>query len=166
MDLTWITADLAVGGHVPAEFAAQLGDGVGWVIDMRDEACDDPDVLAALGVRFLTLPTPDLQAPTQAQLDAGVGFAREAQAEGGRLLIHCQHGIGRSATLALCVLVDRGLDPMAALQQAKDRRERVSPSPAQYEAWTAWIRRCAPAAAIPPFDAFKAVAYRHLAAEA
>ena len=46
---------------------------------------------------------------------------------------------------------------------AKDLRERVSPSPAQYEAWIAWMRRRTPQARVPDFDAFKAIAYRHLA---
>ena len=60
-------------------------------------------------------------------LDEGVAFARRARAQGRRLLVHCHHGIGRSATLALCVLVDRGLSPLDALSQAKDdaRREQI-----------------------------------------
>jgi protein-tyrosine phosphatase len=76
------------------------------------------------------------------------------------VLIHCQHGIGRSALLALCVLVDCGHEPLAALELAKSRRAKVSPSPAQYEAWATWLRgrEIAP----PSFDAFAAIAYRHL----
>jgi len=99
-------------------------------------------------------------------LDAGVQFAADARREGRRLLIHCEHGIGRSATVALCVMVARGADPLTALRQAKDARALVSPSPAQYDAWSRWIRRRAPAAPVPDFEAFKAVAYRHLKAGA
>lgn len=165
---SWITADLAVGGAFGAEEAARLAaeHGVGHVVDMREEACDDAEALTAAGLRFLSLPTVDHHAPTQAQLDAGVAFSAEAQAVGGGLLIHCQHGIGRSATLALCVLVDRGHAPLAALQLAKDARELVSPSPAQFEAWCAWMRRRVPSVTPPHFDAFKAIAYRHLSIEA
>jgi hypothetical protein len=164
-DLTWITDDLAVGGVIPPGAAAALAgeQGVGFVVDMREEACDDTTELAASGLAFLRLPTVDNRAPAQAQLDEGVAFARTAQAAGGKLLIHCQHGIGRSATLALCVLVDRGFEPLAALRRAKDLRALVSPSPVQYEAWALWLGRAAPGAAIPHFDAFKAIAYRHLA---
>jgi protein tyrosine phosphatase (PTP) superfamily phosphohydrolase (DUF442 family) len=163
-DLSWIAADLAVGGALAPGAAAALAreQGVGHVIDMREEACDDAAELAAAGLAFLRLPVADHHAPAQSQLDEGVAFARAARAAGSRLLIHCQHGIGRSATLALCILVDRGADPLAALAAAKDIRERVSPSPAQYEAWVAWMRRCAPQAEAPGFDAFKQVAYRHL----
>jgi predicted protein tyrosine phosphatase len=167
VELDWITGDLAVGGHLPPGAAAGLArDGVAFVVDMREEACDDSAELRACGLRWLHLPVHDHHAPTQGQLDRGVAFARAARAADGRLLIHCQHGIGRSATLALCVLADRGLDPLAALRLAKDARERVSPSPAQYEAWAAWLRRARPQAAVPPFEAFRAVAYRHLPADA
>jgi hypothetical protein len=164
-DLSWITDELAIGGRIPAGGAQLLAElGVGFVVDLRDEACDDVAELSACGLRFLRLPVADHHAPSQDQLDAGVRFARLAQAAGARLLIHCQHGIGRSATLALCVLTDRGLEPMAALRRTKDARERVSPSPPQYEAWAAWLRRRRPGTAAPPFDVFRTVAYRHLGA--
>lgn len=75
------------------------------------------------------------------------------------------HGIGRSALLALCVLVSEGLEPLGALEAANARRPLVSPSPAQYHAWIRWRgrRREAQAApwSFPDFDAFKAVAHRH-----
>jgi protein-tyrosine phosphatase len=114
------------------------------------------------GLRFLHLPTEDNAAIEQAMLDRGAQFARSAEREGLRLLIHCEHGIGRSATVALCVLVDRGFQPLEALARAKNARALVSPSPAQYEAWVTWLRRRAPATEAPSFDAFKAIAYSHL----
>ena len=167
LDLSWIAPDLAVGGVLlPGAAQALPASGVSHVVDMRAEACDDEAELAAAGLRFLSLPTLDHHAPTQAQLDEGVAFAEAARRAGGRVLVHCEHGIGRSATLALCVLVHRGLEPLAAMRAAKNRRERVSPSPAQYEAWAEWMRRRTPRAAVPHFDAFKAIAYRHLPVEA
>ncbi|HEX2724201.1 MAG TPA: hypothetical protein VHN20_00110, partial [Beijerinckiaceae bacterium] len=78
-------------------------------------------------------------------------------------------GIGRSATLALCVLVSRGMEPLQALELAKSRRSLVSPSPAQYEAWVQWLRawktRARAAWDMPCFDAFKTIAYRQLQTE-
>lgn len=163
-NLSWVAADLAVGGAFPAGRAADLVHlhGVGAVIDVRAEACDDAGELAACGLRFLHLPTPDHHAVPQPMLDLGVEFAGRAKADGLNLLVHCEHGIGRSALVALCVMVDRGLGPLEALARAKDARALVSPSPAQYEAWTAWVARRSPEARIPTFEAFKAIAYRHL----
>jgi protein-tyrosine phosphatase len=99
----------------------------------------------------------------------GVTFINCHLDRGERVLVHCEHGIGRSATLALCVLVSRGMQPLQALELAKSRRPLVSPSPTQYEGWANWLRTCKTqrrlAWEIPHFDAFKAIAYRHLHGE-
>lgn len=163
-NFSWILPDLAVGGSFPLEHATTLAceHGVGAVVDLREEACDDAAGLAACGLEFLHLPTPDMEAVSQPMLDQAVAFGRESVRGGRRLLIHCEHGIGRSATAALCVMVDRGWSPMAALEQAKDQRALISPSAAQYEAWTLWLRR-RNVEAIPSYHEFGIVAYRHLA---
>jgi protein-tyrosine phosphatase len=114
-------------------------------------------------MRFLHLPTPDMTGASQAMLDLGVAFAARAVEESRRLLIHCEHGIGRSATLGLCVLADRGFEPIAALRLAKDARALISPSQAQHETWVQWLRRRHPGCAPPTYHDFGVVAYRHLA---
>jgi predicted protein tyrosine phosphatase len=166
-DFNWVAPGLAVGGCFPTGAAMRLArdHGVGAVIDVRAEACDDPAELAACGLKFLHLPTEDLLGLSQPMLDEGVAFAGRMRREDRRLLIHCQHGIGRSATLALCVLVGQGLTPLEAIAQAKTARARVSPSPAQYEAWTAWLRRRAPHVTTPTFHEFGCIAYQPAAWE-
>jgi hypothetical protein len=167
-NFSWITPDLAVGGSFPAGVGARLAreHRLAGVVDVRSEACDDGQELDACGLRFLHLPTQDMHGVSQPMLDTGVAFAAEIAGQGGALLIHCEHGIGRSALLALCVLVDRGMAPLDALSLAKDNRDRVSPSLSQYEAWAAWIARRAPHAPVPSFHEFGMVAYRHLAQHA
>jgi hypothetical protein len=164
-NLDWVAPDLAIGGSFPAGVALRLAreHGVGAVIDVRRECCDDVAELAACGVEFLHLPTQDLMGVSQPMLDRGVEFAARMSVAGRRLLIHCEHGIGRSALVGLCVLVHRGHDPLKALLRAKDAREQVSPSQEQYEAWAAWLRRRAPQASVPSFHEFGCIAYRHLA---
>lgn len=162
LNFDWISNRLAVGGSFPTGAAGRLAaeHGVQAVVDMREEACDDAAELEAAGLAFLHLPTPDLCAVSASMLDAGANWVRERLARGERVLIHCEHGIGRSATLALCVLAAEGVEPLAALKLAKVRREKVSPSPEQYECWSAWLR--ARGLQPPAFDDFAAVAYRHL----
>ncbi len=158
----WITPELAVGGCFSADDTDDLASthGVGAVVDLRDEACDDESHLARCGIAFLHLPTPDNRGVSLAHLHAGVSFVCGQLAKRRRVLIHCQHGIGRAALLALCVLVERGHAPLAALALAKDRRAVTSPSPEQYEAWAAWLREHGREP--PRFDDFAAIAYRHL----
>jgi len=159
---SWITDALAVGGRFASEHAEQLAQEhrISAVVDLREEDRDDEHVLRRHGISFLHLPTPDNFGVSRAMLDDGVEFTNLHLDAGQRVLIHCEHGIGRSALLALCVLVDRGMDPLAALALAKDRRAVVSPSQAQYEAWAVWLR--AHGHAVPHFGGFAAIAYRHL----
>jgi protein-tyrosine phosphatase len=167
-NLSWITDHLAVGGRFPVERAEALAQelAIRAVVDLRSEACDDAFVLKRHGITLLHLPTDDHHAVTQPMLEDGVAFVRPHLDRGERVLIHCEHGIGRSATLALCVLVERGYEPLEALELSKTKRALISPSPAQYNAWTEWLARFARQQQagweIPSFDAFKAIAYRHL----
>jgi hypothetical protein len=162
-DLSWLTDRLAVGGCFPMERAVHLAQalGISAVIDLRQEDCDDELMLARAGLSFLHLPTPDLEPATLAMLEQGVAFARGQIDGGGKVLIHCQHGIGRSPLLALCVMIDQGWEPLAALAHAKDQRALVSPSEAQYRGWVEWLSsRGLPA---PDFHTYGCIAYRHLA---
>lgn len=162
-NLSWIQPDLAVGGSFPCGKAATLaGDhDIGAVVDLRAETCDDVAELSECGLRFLHLPTPDLIGVSQPMLDEGVRFAEAARSDGLRLLIHCEHGIGRSAIVALCVLAARGMAPLAGLTLAKDARLVVSPSEDQFGAWARWLERHGLAA--PSYHEFGMIAYRHLA---
>ncbi|HVG67738.1 MAG TPA: dual specificity protein phosphatase family protein [Kofleriaceae bacterium] len=167
-NLSWITATLAIGGSFNDDHVAQLArrHRVRAIVDLRVEACDDEATLRQHGIRFLHLPTEDGCGVSLPMLEQGVRFVGEHLARDQRVFIHCEYGIGRSATLALCVLVSRGLAPLDALALAKDRREVMSPSPAQFEAWATWLRawrdRHRPRWEPPSFEAFRAIAYRHL----
>ena len=161
LNLDWVTPELAVGGAFATAAIPQLAaEGVEAVIDLRSEDRDDADALARAGIGFLHLPTEDHCALSLADIDAGVGFARAGRAGGRRLLVHCREGIGRSVTLALCILIDAGVEPLEAMRQVKDRRYWASPSPAQFDALAEWLRRRG--VAPPPFKAWAAIAYRHL----
>ncbi len=164
----WITDQLAVGGRFPSERAEELARAhrIRSVIDLREEDKDDEALLRRHGITLLHLPTEDMCGVDAAQLDRGVLFANASLDRGERLLIHCEHGIGRSATLALCVMVSRGAAPLDALERMKQRRALVSPSPAQFACWSGWLARHraqrGAAWEVPAFDAFQAIAYRHL----
>jgi protein-tyrosine phosphatase len=167
-NLDWLMPDLAVGGRFSCDEAERLARvmRIRAIVDLRAEACDDEAVLRRHGIAFRHLPTDDHCAIGPTMLRAGVAFVNRHLDDGNRVLVHCEHGIGRSATLALCVLVSRGMAPLDALELAKTRRAAISPSPAQYEAWAAWLRGHKNGSEtgwdVPPFDAFKAIAYRHL----
>ncbi len=162
LDFTFVTPQLAVGGGFAEAAAERLAreHHISAIVDLRDEARDDEVLLLRHGVTLLHLPTLDHQAVSQSMLDEGVAFVAERMERDERVLVHCQHGIGRSVLLALCVLIARGEAPLDALRRIKDARAVASPSPAQYEAWQEWMQRHG--IEPPGFDAFAAIAYRHL----
>jgi protein-tyrosine phosphatase len=135
--------------------------GISAVVDLREEERDDEELLSAAGIELLHLPTPDLEPATTAMLDRGVRFVAERIGRGEKVLIHCQHGIGRSPLLALCVMVEQGWEPLDALRHVKDLREVVSPSRSQYDGWAAWLSTRGKGA--PDYHTFGCIAYRHLA---
>jgi protein-tyrosine phosphatase len=164
----WVTDHLAVGGSFPARQTERLTreHGIRAVIDLRNEDVDDERLLRSHGIALLHLPTQDMCGVDRANLDRGVEFASRRLDRGERVLVHCEHGIGRSAVLALCILVERGHAPLAALELLKNARERVSPSPEQLECWSGWLearqRLTQCDWQLPDLDDCKAIAYRHL----
>ena len=162
-DFHWLTDHIAVGGCFPIEQAPALAERhrIAAVVDLRGESCDDEAALRAAGIDFLHLPTPDMRPASVDMLEEGVRFVADHVERGRKVLIHCQHGIGRSALLALCVMVDQGFAPLDAIAQAKDRRELISPSPSQFGGWRAWLDARGHDA--PSMHEFGCIAYRHLA---
>jgi predicted protein tyrosine phosphatase len=140
IDLHFVAPGLAVGARVLDGAVPRLAGehGISRVVDVRVEDCDDEAVLSAHGIRLLHLPTADTAALSQERLRDGVAFVSEGLDGGERVLVHCQYGIGRSALLALCVLVSRGEAPLDALRRVKRARRVVSPSPAQLLAFIAF----------------------------
>ena len=168
LNFDWVDERLAVGGRFPMEAAEQLArrEGIGAIVDLRVESRDDEVALREHGLEFLHLPTEDCCAIATRMIDDGVEWVRARVDGGTRVLIHCEHGIGRSALLALCTLVARGTEPLDAMNRVKVARPVVSPAPEQLEAFRTWVgryrQRTGARIEVPSFDALAWVAYAHL----
>ena len=85
-----------------------------------------------LGVRRIQHPIPDMGALPADAYDEIVSSIQGAQEHGG-VYIHCWGGIGRTATVAGCLLVDNGLSAEAALARIDELRsvtkKRTTPAP-------------------------------------
>jgi protein-tyrosine phosphatase len=168
LNFDWIDDRLAVGGSFPMEAAEQLArsEGIRAVVDLRLESCDDEAILRINGLEFLHLPTEDCCAIAPRMIDDGVAWVRSRVDAGTRVLIHCEHGIGRSALLALCTLVAGGTEPLDAMNRLKTARPVASPAAEQLEAFRSWVgrwrRRTGARFEVPSFDALAWVAHSHL----
>jgi protein-tyrosine phosphatase len=109
LDLSWITSNLAVGGKIPTDMVGVLADlPVHAVVDMRSEEQDNADELNKHHISFLGLPTADNHAVAVNDLLLGARWITDIQEKGGRVYVHCQHGVGRSVMLVIATLIYQG----------------------------------------------------------
>jgi len=129
LNMSWITTHLAVGGRVhPDDIKALAAVGITHVVDTRSEYCDDAEALAKEHIEFLHLPTPDTKPLTIEQMLKGSQWVQERMKQGGRVLIHCEHGVGRSALLTCAVLVYDGMHAYDALHLVQEKRWQAAPN--------------------------------------
>jgi len=129
LNLSWITPSLAVGGRIRKGDIVRLRKiGVGAVVDTRAEHKDDEAALAAQGIKLLYLPTPDTYPLTLEQLREGSTWINQQVDDKHRVLVHCEHGVGRSVLMAAAALVGSGVPPQAAVDLVQEKRWQAAPN--------------------------------------
>src|SRR5476651_1008548 len=97
----------------------------------------EAELCGEFGIELLTFPVRDKSVPPS--LPAFAALAREVADKverGQAVAIHCRAGIGRSTTLAACVLICLGVDAEVALDMIADARGVEVP---ETEAQRQWI---------------------------
>ena len=132
------------GGTFEADMATILDWGPSLVLTMTTaheltvaKATDLPMRLSGAGIDWLHLPIEDFGAPageTAAYWPKAAARAHEVLDEGGRVLIHCFGGQGRSGMAALRLLVERGEAPDTALARLRAVRPGAVET-AEQRAW-------------------------------
>ncbi len=132
LNMSWVNEHLAVGGRIRPEDMHALGlSGVTHVIDTRSEYEDDEEALQKENITLLYLPTPDTYPLSVEQLAEGAKWANEQIKKGGRVLIHCEHGVGRSVLLTCATLVQDGMSGRDALVLVQQKRWQAAPNERQ-----------------------------------
>ncbi len=134
LNMSWVNGHLAVGGRIrPEDINALALSGVTHVVDTRSEYSDDREALARENIELLYLPTPDTYPLSIDQLKQGSSWINERIKQGGRVLIHCEHGVGRSVLLTCATLVDEGMHARDALELVQEKRWQASPNQRQVQ---------------------------------
>lgn len=134
LNMSWITPQLAVGGRIlPEDMQRLAASGVTRVVDTRSEHKDDEQALAQVGIELLYLPTPDTYPLTIEQLQEGSAWINHQIDTGQRVLIHCEHGVGRSVLLTVASLVARGMSAHDALSLVQRKRWQAAPNHRQMQ---------------------------------
>ena len=85
-----------------------------------------PEDWRKAGIQFLNLPNPDLTPVRDEDVERGVEFIHRNISLGRRMLVHCQAGDARSATIVICYLIKyRGMSPSEAVAFVKAERSIV-----------------------------------------
>lgn len=126
----WLLVGPALDRSGYAELAAE---GVTHVLDLREEASDDPEQMRSLGLTWRQVPIVDRAAPTRAQLDEINAWLDQAE-EQPVVYVHCEGGLGRSPTIAMALLMRRGFTRAEAHRFMLTARSVAAPTPDQ-DAW-------------------------------
>lgn len=128
MDITWITARLALGGGIwnPENMAEVARSGVTHIIDMQIEF-DDSALAAPFGIEVLWNATDDDFQPKPRELfQRGVDFALEAlEQHDTKIFVHCAAGVHRAPMMLLAVMCIEGWEVEKAKQLIAARRPVV-----------------------------------------
>jgi protein tyrosine phosphatase (PTP) superfamily phosphohydrolase (DUF442 family) len=129
LNMSWITPQLAVGGRVlPEDLHRLAAAGVTRVVDTRSERQDNAASMAAIGIELLYLPAPDTFPLSVEQLSKGAAWVNQQLSQGQRVLIHCEHGVGRSVLLTAAALVASGRSAHQAMELIQAKRWQAAPN--------------------------------------
>lgn len=134
LNMSWVTPTLAVGGRILREDVHRLAaSGVTRVVDTRSEHKDDEALLRSEGIRLLYLPAPDTFPLSVEQLRTGAEWVNRELSDHQRVLIHCEHGVGRSVLLTAAALVAQGMDAQSAMRLIQRKRWQAAPNHRQMQ---------------------------------
>jgi len=110
-EIFWVTTALAVGAMPcrPEHVELLLGQGLGRVLNLCAEFCDLADFERDYGLEVRSLPIDDMGVPDPELLASALDWVDAAIAGGGKVLIHCRFGMGRTGLVLACWLARHGL---------------------------------------------------------
>jgi protein-tyrosine phosphatase/nicotinamidase-related amidase len=105
---------------------------------------DLPARARAMGIDYRQFPVPDQGVPSLEDARDMVRWCREGVAAGGRVVISCLGGLGRSGTIASCYLVEKGHSAPQAISAVRRARGPRAVETRSQEAFVAAYAATAP----------------------
>jgi atypical dual specificity phosphatase len=96
------------------------------------------------GLMVVNVPVPDMEPPTDRQLDHLLDTIRRANASRMGVAVHCGAGLGRTGTVLATYFVARGMAPREAVMKVRELRPGSVETAEQERAVEAFARRQRP----------------------
>jgi atypical dual specificity phosphatase len=93
------------------------------------------------GLMAVNVPVPDMEAPTDRQLDHLLDTIRKANASRMGVAVHCGAGLGRTGTVLAAYFVARGMTPKEAVARVRELRPGSVETAEQERAVESFARR-------------------------
>lgn len=110
-----------VTAPLPEDLAEASADGITAVVSLTERPLGRA-VIEEAGLRYLHLPVQDMTAPSLDQMKEFVQFVEEEKARGGRVLVHCMAGYGRTGTMLAAWLIKQGMTVPQAVGEVRTTR--------------------------------------------
>src|SRR5437763_4148749 len=136
--------------HLAALALPESADDLAWLrrngVDVLVSLTEDPisrHWVNDAGMIAVNVPVPDMEPPTDRQLDHLLDTIRKANAARMGVAVHCGAGLGRTGTVLAAYFVARGLTPKEAVAKGRDLRPGSVETAEQERAIEAFARRFA-----------------------
>lgn len=137
---TWILPERVLLRSYPRsdrDFEYLQGQGIVLVVNLDTQPIDS-EYLERYGLTQLHLPVADFTVPSPEQIEEGIRATTESMIRGEPVMMHCGAGLGRSGTLAACLLVEIGCSAEEAIDTVRDRRPGAIETADQEQAVRDW----------------------------
>ena len=138
MSQWWIEEPILLGSRNPTERELEVlyHEGFRTIISLLDEDESpyyDPKKMEEMGFNRYSIPIRDFTAPTLADFKKFLDIVSDSLKQ-GKVLVHCQGGMGRTGTMAAAYWITKGLSAKNAIAKVRKSRLGAIESPEQEEA--------------------------------
>jgi protein-tyrosine phosphatase len=139
MSQWWIEEPILLGSSNPTDRELEDLYQVGFrtIISLLDEDEQSPyyntKKMEKMGFKRYSIPVEDFAPPTLADFQKFLDIVSKSLKE-GKVLVHCQGGLGRTGTMAAAYWIKKGLSAQEAIRKIQQSRHGAIESPEQKEA--------------------------------